>query len=111
MLALLSDFQSIDVDKLNDDMLSGKYSKFKRGLYMNLIADMGSYIPPHNFYKRYRIDPSNPAPMTSDIVKMIGSIYEAVGSKLFKGRLEETTSETYFDVPNEIKNALRYANV
>lgn len=78
---------------------------------MNLVADMGSYIPPHNFYKRYRIDPSNPAPMTSDIVKMIGSIYEAVGSKLFKGRLEETTSETYFDVPNEIKNMLRYANV
>jgi hypothetical protein len=111
MLALLSDFQSIDIDKLNDDMLSGKYSKFKRGLYMNLIADMGSYIPPHNFYKRYRIDPNNPAPMTSDIVKMIGSIYEAVGSKLFKGRLEETTSETYFDVPNEVKNALRYANV
>ena len=111
MLALLSDFQNIDVDKLNDDMLSGKYSKFKRGLYMNLIADMYSYIDSNKFYKEYRIDPSNPAPMTSDIVKMIGSIYEAVGSKLFKGRLAETTSEAYFDVSNEVKNALRYANV
>ena len=35
MLALLSDFQNIDVDKLNDDMLSGKYSRFKRGLYIS----------------------------------------------------------------------------
>ena len=111
ILALLSDFQNIDVDKLNDDMLSGKYSRFKRGLYMNLIADMYSYIDSNKFYKEYRIDPNNPAPMTSDIVKMIGSIYEAVGSQLFKGRLEETTSETYFDVPNKVKNALRYANI
>jgi hypothetical protein len=49
--------------------------------------------------------------MTNDVIKMIGSIYEAVGSRLIAGRKTETELEEYFDVPQEVQQLLRYNNL
>lgn len=112
ILALLTDLDGIDVRKLNDDMMApGKHPEFKRGLYMNLVSPIESYIDTHDFYKEYKMRPDTDSPMTSDIVKMIGSIYEAVGSKLIAGRKSETTIEEYYDVPKNLENTLRDKNL
>jgi hypothetical protein len=111
-LALLSDLSGIDVKQLNDDMLSGgKYPGFKRGLYMNLVSYMNGYANNQEFYKEYKIRDDVDSPMTNDVIKMIGSIYEAVGSRLIAGRKTETELEEYFDVPQEVQQLLRYNNL
>ena len=112
ILSLLSDFNKLDLDKLNSDMLDkSKYPQFKRGLYLNLSADMGAYVDSNEFYKWYTIRQDSPIQLTNDIVKMIGSIYEGVGKNLIAGRINKSEEKTYFEIPAELKQSLKDKNL